>query len=75
MPHYEASDLGLHCLPMSLLWDTRHKWVNLSTTTTLKQPVLVSSQGWLLLGICTVMHDVQISYRKVINPRHFSQSV
>ena len=23
-----ASDLGLHCLPMSLLWDDRHKWVN-----------------------------------------------
>ena len=20
MPHYVASDLGLHCLPMSLLW-------------------------------------------------------
>ena len=24
------SDLGLHCLPMSLLWDARHKWVNIS---------------------------------------------
>ena len=24
-PHSAASDLGLHCLPMSLLWDTRHK--------------------------------------------------
>ena len=22
-----ASDLALHCLPMSLLWDTGHKWV------------------------------------------------
>ena len=22
-----ASDLGLHCLPMSLLGDARHKWV------------------------------------------------
>ena len=28
MPCSAASDLGLHCLPMSLLWDTRHKWVN-----------------------------------------------
>ena len=28
MPHSAASDLGLHCLPMSLLWDTRLKWVN-----------------------------------------------
>ena len=28
MPNSAASVLGLHCLPMSLLWDTRHKWVN-----------------------------------------------
>ena len=24
-----VSDLGLHCLTMSLLWDARHKWVNM----------------------------------------------
>ena len=23
-----ASDLGLHCLPISLLLDARHRWVN-----------------------------------------------
>ena len=27
-PRSTASDLGLHCLPMSLLWDTSHNWVN-----------------------------------------------
>ena len=27
MPHSVASDLVLRCLPMPLLWDTRHKWV------------------------------------------------
>ena len=27
-PRSAASDLGLYCLPMSLLWDARHKWVN-----------------------------------------------
>ena len=27
-PRSVASDLGLHCLPMSLLWDARLKWVN-----------------------------------------------
>ena len=26
-PHSAASDLGLHCLPVSLFWDARHKWV------------------------------------------------
>ena len=24
-PRSAASDLGLHCLPISLLWNTRHK--------------------------------------------------
>ena len=27
MPHSAASDLGLHCLSVSLFWDARHKWV------------------------------------------------
>ena len=27
-PHSEAFDLGLHCLPISLSWDARLKWVN-----------------------------------------------
>ena len=27
-PRSAASDLGLHCLLMSLLWDAMHKWVN-----------------------------------------------
>ena len=26
-PRSVASDLGLHCLRMSYLWDARHKWV------------------------------------------------
>ena len=26
-PRSAASDLDLHCLPMSLLWNARHKWV------------------------------------------------
>ena len=27
MPHYVASDLGLHCLPMTLLRDFMYAWV------------------------------------------------
>ena len=26
--HSVASDLCLYCLPVSLLWDVMHKWVN-----------------------------------------------
>ena len=29
-PYSVASDLGLYCLPVSLIWDARHKWVKLS---------------------------------------------
>ena len=28
-PHCAASDLGIHCLPISNLWDVRLKWVNM----------------------------------------------
>ena len=34
-PRSAASDLGLHCLPMFLLWDARHKWVKDSHLTLL----------------------------------------
>ena len=27
MPHFAASDLGLHCLPITLLWVSRLQWV------------------------------------------------
>ena len=29
LPRSEASDLGLNYFPMFLLWDARHKWVNI----------------------------------------------
>ena len=28
-PLSAASDLGLYCLQISHLWDSRHKWVNM----------------------------------------------
>ena len=28
VPHSAASDLGLHCLPVTLLWVSRLQWVN-----------------------------------------------
>ena len=32
MPYSAASDLGLHCLPMSLFGDAWHKWINVLET-------------------------------------------
>ena len=34
IPYYVASDLGLHCLPMTLLHVSGLKWVNLKFVTT-----------------------------------------
>ena len=34
------SDLGLHCLPISLLWDARLKWVNDETRKNMWIPSL-----------------------------------
>ena len=31
-PRSAASDLGLRCLPMSLLWEARLEWLNMGTT-------------------------------------------
>ena len=36
MPHSVASDLGLHSLPVSFLWDARHKWVNEPKISTIR---------------------------------------
>ena len=33
MPHYLASDLSLHCLPMTLLWGSRKDLVNKLTNS------------------------------------------
>ena len=30
MPHSAASDLGLHCLPVTLLWVSQIQWVKKS---------------------------------------------
>ena len=58
MPHSAASDLGLHCLPMSLLWDTRYKWVKkkiLKNLTELKKmKTTAKSESPIRWGGCTI---------------------
>ena len=36
-PSSATSDLGLHCLPMSFLWDARLKWDNILLAFLLKR--------------------------------------
>ena len=35
-PHSAASDLGLHCLPSTLLWVSQLQWVNIDTPSYLE---------------------------------------
>ena len=46
-PHSAASDLGLHCLPITLLGVSRLKWINLSTEAS---KFLVSTHNICFLG-------------------------
>ena len=41
-PRSAASDLGLHCLPTSLLWGTRIKWVKILSKHVVNRPVMYS---------------------------------
>ena len=50
-PRSAASELGLPYLPMSFLWDARHKWVNI-------QMVLFMPWMWPFLGILIYLFPV-----------------
>ena len=54
MPHSVASDLGLYCLPMTLLWDARHKWVNIQSIDLLTQLKKIL--------ICFSFHNICFSF-------------
>ena len=45
MPHSGVSDHGLYCLPMSLLWNIRHKWVKQDPQTKTITTVERNTQG------------------------------
>ena len=62
-----ASDLGLHCLPMSLLWDARHNYKILSGSNSFySRPVFLFV---LLLEDCSSQSAFYVNlYRAVIGP-------
>ena len=54
MPHYVASDLGLHCLPMTLLHVSRYEWVKVGNHV--RSPTV-----WLLstVGVYTHLEPIK----------------
>ena len=64
-PRSVASDLGLHCLPMSILWDARQKWVRPPVVYLLTVPrrSLCSSSFFL----CRLLHEHIKRVQKRVN--------
>ena len=44
MLHSAASDLGLHCLPVTLLWVSRLQWIRVCTSPSTTEPPVVHSE-------------------------------
>ena len=51
-PRSAASDLGLHCLPMSRKWDARLIWVNMHFVNALAESFANRQPAFKSMGIC-----------------------
>ena len=73
MPHYEASDLGLHYLPITLLEDSRLQWVSLEKTKMVsgKQCRPRSDAVALIIGSTLFVLTTGISIKTSINKQEF----
>ena len=61
MPSYAAFDLGLHCLPMSLLSDARHKWVTIINTQIQLTHIIPKSKG-----LSEILWDIRTSTSQIL---------
>ena len=64
-PHSAASDLGLHCLPMSQKWDDRLIWVNQGTFI-LRSEIQNSSTKFATISIADEK-NLHLDYNMIIN--------
>ena len=64
MPHSAASDLGLHYLPMSLLWEARLKWVKRQSAGKVKSIFLGKIRNIFQIVIC---RNLYIACNKALN--------
>ena len=58
-PRSAESDLGLHCLLMSLLWDTRLKWVKRNNERTEDKEVTITEYSLLMTPRGKVNNHIQ----------------
>ena len=64
MPHSVASDLGLHCLPITLLGLPRLQWVNIATKSVV---VFFSKKKKIYIGealLLKYLHNYYVSVEK-----------
>ena len=60
MPHSAASDLGLHCLPVTLLGVSRLQWVNYIGKFTAESFRCVFTNTVEILHTCTLIISIDI---------------
>ena len=56
-PQTAATDMGIQCLPMLLLWDARHKWVNVNNNKLLHLKLTYQYRLKATSSFCIVHHD------------------
>ena len=72
-PRSAASDLGLHCLPMSLLLGVRHKWVkrlHAFKILFLVESIILSLDVYISLPNCPIKHSKK---RNILSVHNFRQ--
>ena len=57
---HQTSHQGLHCLPMSLLWDSRHKWIKLTWYNRYSEAIPAELQPWDNIGIAHCFSCINI---------------
>ena len=57
MLHSGVSDLGLHCLSASLLWDARHEWVKMTDDCKKQtEQTVILTVSWHLFLVAFVLY-------------------
>ena len=72
-PRSAASDLGQHCLPMSHLWDARHKWVNRRDTIPVQRNLIWKYLPHFTLAeeVLVKEHTCSVSFKSTLNFKIF----
>ena len=73
MPHFAASDLGLHCLPMSHKKEARHIWIKLQLEK-LKSELEIPYSSQLAHYVNNFIKILHHFFQNSVEPDHLASS-